>query len=81
MYWFVCVTFLQLPTLMIVYWEVQVRYPSVAMTMVNSALSVIQHTEEERGRLHLLERFSENMVLVLTRLQLTDARSMHIRYS
>ena len=79
MYWFVCVTFLQLPTLMVVYWEVQVRYPSVAMTMVNSALSVIQHTEEEQGRLNLLERFSKNMVLVLTRLQLTDARSMHVR--
>ena len=79
MYWFVCVTFLQLPTLMVVYWEVQVRYPSVAMTMVNSALSVIQHTEEEQGRLNLLERFSKKMVLVLTRLQLTDALSMHIR--
>lgn len=80
MYWFVCVTFLQLPTLMLMYWEVKIRYPNVATTTVNSALSAIQHTKEERERLKLLETFSTNMLLVLTRLQLTDAHSMHIRY-
>ena len=54
-----CVPFLQLPTLLVLYWELQIRYPSVAMTVVNCALSAIQHTEEEEGRLKLLETFSE----------------------
>ena len=75
-----CVPFLQLPTLLVLYWELQIRYPSVAMTVVNCALSAIQHTEEEEGRLKLLETFSKNMLVVLNGLQLTDARSMHIRY-
>ena len=75
-----CVPFLQLPTLLVLYWELQIRYPSVAMTVVNCALSAIQHTEEEEGRLKLLETFSENMLVVLNGLQLTDAHSMHIWY-
>ena len=76
-----CVPFLQLPTLLVLYWQLQIRYPNVAMTVVNCALSAIQHTEEEEEeRLKLLETFSKNMLMVLNGLQLTDAHSMHIRY-
>ena len=50
------------------------------MTIVNCALSAIQHTEEEGGRLKLLETFCENMLVVLNGLQLMDAHSMQIRY-
>ena len=75
-----CVPYLQLPPLLVLYWELQIRYPSVAMTIVNCALSAIQHTEEEEGRLKLLETFCENMLVVLNGLQLTDVHSMQIRY-
>ena len=75
-----CVPYLQLPPLLVLYWELQIRYPSVAMTIVNCALSAIQHTEEEEGRLKLLETFCKNMLVVLNGLQLTDVRSMHIQY-
>ena len=63
-----------------VYWEVQVRYPGIATTAVNTALSALNHHSAEEGRLHLLESFSNNMLLILNRLQLTDSHSKHIRY-
>ena len=69
----------QLSTVLAIYWEVQVRYPGVAMTTINSALSSIHHSDEE-ARLHQLESFSNNMLLILNRLLLTDSHSKHIRY-